>query len=111
MKALLHNYAAMGGGGRCIKALLRLYQGFLKAPLHRYAAMGGGGRSGGGADFSTFNEFKKGEKQDPRDIKFLQGAKKDVVAARNILQVIVDALPAPASKAAAKAGEAEEEEE
>ena len=31
-----------------------------------YAAMGGGGRAGAGADFSTFNEFKKGDKQDPR---------------------------------------------
>ena len=28
-----------------------------------YSAMGGGGRAGAGADFSTFNEFKKGEKQ------------------------------------------------
>lgn len=60
-----------------------------------YAAMGGGGRAGAGADFSTFNEFKKGEKQDPRDVKFLTGARNDIVSARDILQVIVTALPVP----------------
>ena len=42
-----------------------------------------------GADFSTFNEFKKGEKQDPRDVKFLTGARNDIVSARDILQVCV----------------------
>ena len=60
-----------------------------------YAAMGGGGRAGAGADFSTFNEFKKGEKQDPRDIQFLTGARRDIEKVRDILSVIVTSLPVP----------------